>query len=505
MEKNKENLTERPPVVVMVGHIDHGKSSLLEIIRKDLSITKRESGGITQRIGVYEVSYKDKKITFIDTPGHEAFSAMRSRGAKVADIAVLVIAATEGVKAQTKEAIAAVKQAGISMIVALNKIDKPQANPEKTKEDLAAYGVLVESKGGKIPSQNVSAKTGEGVKDLLDIILLVAEMENLKTDTSKPAEGVIIESFLDEKRGPMATLIPKKGVLKRGEIIATPSALGKIKNLEDFQGKPLAEVLPSQPAILLGFEKSPQVGERFKVFQSRKEAISEMQRYQEKSGHKSQISLSSKPDSDERRILNIIIKTDTLGSLEAIQESLKEIPQEKIGLKIIKGTIGNIQATDIKLARSAKAEIFGFKVKVAPEIKNLLRPRETLPKIYQVIYEFIQAVRESMEKRLKPQSIKVDLGKVKILAVFKIEKNKNRQIIGGRVIAGVVENGRDCEIIRNEEKIGEGKILNLQEKKKNIRSVSKGDECGMLFSSPIIIEEGDIINVYKMEKTSGGL
>jgi len=262
-QKNK--FQPRPPVVVVLGHVDHGKSSVLEEI-KDLKITDKESGGITQHIGAYEIEQNGKKITFIDTPGHEAFSAMRSRGTKVADIAILVIAGEEGVKPQTEEAILHIKKAGIPMVVAINKIDKPGADPEKVKRELAGKDVLVESMGGKIPSVEVSAKTGKGILELLEIILLVAEMEDLKGDVSKPAEGVVVESYLDPKRGPTATLLLQNGILKRNDVLGTSFALGKIKIMEDFNGDSISEASPSMPVIIIGFEKVPGVGEKFTVF-----------------------------------------------------------------------------------------------------------------------------------------------------------------------------------------------------------------------------------------------
>jgi len=264
-QEKKEGLQMRPPVVVVLGHVDHGKSSILEAV-KDFKITAKEAGGITQHIGAYEVEHQGKKITFIDTPGHEAFSAIRSRGAKAADIAILVVAGEEGMKPQTKEAIFHIKKAGIPFIVAINKIDKAEANPEKVKRELSQNDVLVESMGGKIPSIETSAKTGQGVEGLLELILLVAEMEELKGDVEKPGEGVVIEAYLDAQRGPTATLLLRDGVLQQGDIVGTRSTSGKVKVLEDFQGNLLEKALPSTPCIVLGFENVPQVGEKFEVY-----------------------------------------------------------------------------------------------------------------------------------------------------------------------------------------------------------------------------------------------
>ena len=498
MTGEKENLTKevtRPPVVVVLGHVDHGKSSILEAI-KDLKITEKESGGITQHIGAYEIEKDGQKITFIDTPGHEAFSAMRARGAKVADIVILVVAADEGVKTQTKEAINLVKKSGIPMIVALNKIDKPQAQPERVKRELAKNDILVESLGGKIPSVELSAKTGQGIEELLDLILLVAEMENLKADIFGPGEGTVIEAYLDEKRGPMATLILEKGTLREQEIIGTSSTWGKVKDLKDFQGLPVKTAYPSQPVTVLGFEKTPRVGEKFKVYEDVNQALKRIEKKEKK--------VSSVLFVEEgKKVLNIILKADVLGSLEAVKDVLESIPQEKVILRILKSEVGNIQESDVKLAESSKAQIFGFRVKVDPLALNLLRQKRIKVKIFEVIYELVQGVREAMGKILEPQILRKDLGEVEILALF--SRRKNRQTIGGRVIEGFIEKGKKCEILREEKVIGQGKIINLQQNRKDTERIIKGNECGILFESETKIEKGDILRLYKEERKKGEL
>ncbi len=494
-EKQNKNLQTRPPVVVVLGHVDHGKSSLLESI-KDLKIIEKEAGGITQHIGAYEIEHQAKKITFIDTPGHEAFSAMRSRGAKVADIAILVVAAEEGVKTQTKEAISHIKKAQIPMIVAINKIDKPEANPEKVKRELATQDVLVESMGGKVPSIELSAKTGKGIPDLLELILLVAEMENLKGDISKPAEGVVIESYLDSLRGPTATLILGNGILRKGNVIGTSSAFGKIKIMEDFQGISIEKALPSMPAIVLGFENVPGVGEKFKVFAALEAA---------KKGLEGPVKpapqvLKVEPN---KKVLNLILKIDVLGSLEAIEEVLKELPQDKVILRILKGEVGDISDSDVKLARGARAIIMGFRVKTNPIAKSLALREKIKIMTFDVIYELAQAVRQALGKRLEPEIVRQDLGKVKILLIFRTEKK--RQVIGGKIIEGKVKKGELLEVYRDEEKVGRGKIVELQLKKKNVEEIAKGSECGILYEGDIKIEEGDVLVIYKQEKQKAEL
>ena len=502
VEKKQQNLISRPPVVVVLGHVDHGKSSILEAI-KDLKITEKEAGGITQHIGAYEVEHRGKKITFIDTPGHEAFSAIRSRGADVADIAVLVIDANEGIQPQTKEAILAVKKSEIPMIVALNKMDKPTADPEKVKRELSEINILVESIGGKIPSVEVSAKTKKGIEELLELILLVAEMEQLKAAPKVPAEGVVIESYLDSFRGPIATLILKNGILKRKNIIATSSTLAKIKSLEDFQGKVTEEFYASQPVIVLGFEKVPRVGEKFKTYSTEKEALQNIEKIEEK--RETPLSVFSvEPD---KKVLNIILKADVLGSLEAIEGALKNLPQEKVVLRILKSEVGNINESDVKLAEMSKARIIGFRVKKDSSVSHALRKYQDKKlikiRIFEVIYELIQEIRQAMEKALEMETVRKDLGKVKISVIFRTQKN--RQIVGGKIIEGELRGGLKIEVFRNEEKVGGGKLINLQRDKKDVERLVKRDECGILYEGNVKIQEGDILVMYTEEKRKAEL
>jgi len=496
-EQNK-NLQTRPPVVVVLGHVDHGKSSILEKI-KDLKIREKESGGITQHIGAYEVEHQGKKIIFIDTPGHEAFSAMRSRGAKVADIAILVVAAEEGIKPQTKEAISHIKKTQIPMIVAINKIDKPGADPERVKRELSVQGISVESMGGKVPSVETSAETGKGIPELLELILLVAEMEELKADVSKPADGVIVESYLDPQRGPTATLILQNGILKRGDILGTSSVVGKIRIMEDFQGKAIKKAFPSMPVVVLGLENVPGVGEKLKVFANIETAKEQVIK-------KELGSLKLKGTGflkEDKKVLNIILKIDVLGSLEAIEQVLKELPQEKVVLKILKAEVGEINESDLKLAMGSKAKVIGFRVKADP-IAQRLAEREKIKIIsFDVIYELAQAVRELLGKRISSGIVRNDLGKVKVLEIFLTEKN--RQIIGGKVTDGEVKRGASLDIYRNEEKIGQGKITKLQKEKKEIVEVGKGAECGMLYQGDVKVEQGDILHAYIKETRKGEL
>jgi len=498
IKKTQNGLMARPPVVVILGHVDSGKTSILDFIRKT-HIAEKESGGITQHIGAYQIEVGNppspkategrRKITFIDTPGHEAFSAMRSRGAKVADIAILVIDSCKGVEPQTKEAILHIKKANIPLIVALNKIDRQEANPEKAKRELTKEDVLVESMGGKVPAVEVSASTGKGIEELLEMIFLVGEMESLKSNSAIPAEGWIIESRLDSQAGIAAALIINQGTLKVGDIIGTPSAFGKIKDLKDFQGKLIERALPSDPVAVFGLESLPKVGENFKSFPSLEEARATIKTLEKR--EPSEVS----PVSPDKAVLNVILKADYLGSLEAIENVLKEIPHEKVALTIIKLEAGEINETDIKLAKSGRAKILGFRVKANPVAKSLALREKIKIANFEVIYDLVEGVRKLMEAQIKPEIVRMDLGKMKVLAVFLTEKN--RQVVGGRIFEGEIEKGSQLEVVRNEEMIGRGKIINLQKNKKDVEKARKGEECGILYEGDAKIEKDDVLAAFK--------
>jgi len=500
-QKKSKNLIKKQPVVVLVGHIDHGKSSILQKIR-DFKITEKETGGITQHIGAYEVEEKGQKITFIDTPGHEAFGAMRMRGAKVADIAVLVIAAEQGIKPQTKEAILHIKKAKIPMIVAINKIDKPNAVPERIKDELSKYDILVEQRGGKVPSVEVSAETGKGIKDLLEVILLVAEMENLEADISKKAQGVVIESYLNSKKGPMATLLLEQGILKEKEIIGTASTTGTIKRMEDFQGKQIKQVSQGQPVLVLGFKKAPIMGEKFEIFENLEQAA-------EKIIEKQREMPSVVEKQEDQKILNLILKIDALGSIEPIEQVLKTLPQEKVVLRVLKKQAGDINLSDIKLAETSRAVILGFRVNASKTILETARIKHISILSFDLVYDLVEGIRDFMQRVLAPELVRTDLGTLKILIIFKTEKN--RQIVGARVLDGEIRQGLKIEIFRvpssgeEEELAGKGKVVALQKDKKEIGKGTKGDEVGILYEGTIKIQENDVLKVYEEKKQKTGL
>jgi len=488
-EKEKQiNGAVRPPVVVVLGHIDHGKTSLLMAIR-DFKVLEKESGGITQHVGAYQIEHNNKKITFIDTPGHESFSAIRSRGSKLADIAVLVIDAGEGIKKQTKEAITHIKNAGLSTIVVFNKIDKPGADPEMVKQQLSREDVIVESFGGKVPSVEISAKTGQGITDLLDMIQLVAEVEDLKAETEAKAEGVIIESYLDPQRGETSTVLIENGTLRPGDFIGTDSAVGKVKNLGNFLGKEMKEAYPSDPAVIVGFETVPSVGEKFHVYDSYDEA---------KSNIKAKEARKEVAEMDpSKKCLNLIIKGDAQGSLEAVEEVLKTLPQDNVCLRVVRSEVGDITEIDVKMAKTSEAIIIAFRVKKDKIAEITAENNKVKVYDFNIIYELAQKVRELMERKLIKAKERIDLGKIKVLAIFRTEKN--RQIVGGNVIEGEVQKGASLEIFRNGEKIGQGRIVELQSNKKDFDVVKKGRECGVLYQGGERIKEGDELVVYKEE------
>ncbi|MCX6719678.1 MAG: GTP-binding protein, partial [Candidatus Staskawiczbacteria bacterium] len=401
-----------------------------------------------------------------------------------------------------KEAIMAIKRAEIPMIVVLNKIDLPNANPEKIKGELSKIDVAVESYGGTIPSVEVSAKEKTGIDELLEVILLVADMQELKSETDCPAEGLIIESYMDGGRGPIATAIVKKGILKAKDIIATDLALAKIKSIKDFKEKEIKEALPSQPVIILGFEKVPAVGEKFKSYKTEKEALCEIK----KEEPKREIGNTVLDLSGGKKVLNIILKGDVFGSLEAIEGMLKNLPQDKAVLRILKSEVGEINETDAKLAEMSKADIIGFRTKISPSVLKFMRndlDKKLRIMTFEIIYELIQTVRNRLEKTLEAEVVRTDVGKLRTLLVFWGEKN--RQIVGGKITEGEFRKSLKLEIFRDDKKVGSGRIINLQKDKKDVDKLRKGDEAGILFEGNVTIEKGDIVVAYTEERKKGEL
>ena len=494
MEKEKNNNTiERPPVVVIMGHIDHGKSTLLDYIRKT-NIVEGEAGGITQHISAYEVVHKDengndRKITFIDTPGHEAFSKMRERGAKIADIAILIVSAEDGVKPQTIEAYKTIIDNKIPYVVAINKIDKPGANIEKTKIELAENEIYLENYGGKIPFAEISAKTGQGVSDLLSLILILAEMENFTGNTKENASGFVIEAHVDSKRGIEATLVIKNGTLSKGMTVTVEDALCSTRMIENFLGKMIDEATFSAPIRLIGFDKIPTIGGEFNSFIKKREAEEFAQNF--KKGKLS--TKNEKIEETGKKIIPIVLKADVWGSIEAIEKEIGKIKSESAEFKIVLKGAGPVSESDIK-GISEDAIVIGFNIKADKSALELAEKRNISISFFDIIYKITEWLAEEMEKR-RPRIETTEInGRAKILKTF--SRTKERQIVGGKVLEGHITLGSVIKVIRREFEIGRGKIINLEKGKTKTSEVEEGVEFGMMIESKIEISGGDIIESF---------
>ncbi len=495
MTKEKNNLQERSPIIAVMGHIDHGKSTLLDYIRKSNTVDK-EVGGITQHLGAYEVLHKtesgtQKKITFLDTPGHEAFSKMRSRGAEVADIVVLVVAADDGVKVQTLEAFKTIQEAEVPYIVAINKIDKPNANVEKVKIDLAAAGIYLEGFGGNVPFVPISAKTGEGVSDLLDVMLLVAELGELKTDPDKNAEGFVIESNLDPKKGGSATLILRDGSLKKGSFIVIGKNITPVRYMENSAGQNVNEVFAPSPVKVIGFKEIAQAGVKFQSAKTKKEA--------ETLAEESITNFSTQRDNSRfenaRVVIPVVLKADVSGSLEAIEKELLKLETTDAKIKFIVKGVGNINENDIKTASGSQNPlIIGFNVKIDNTSKDLAEKLKLVPQIFNIIYDINPIIIKEIENRTPKIEIEETIGRAKILKIF--SKTRDRQVVGGSVLEGTIILGRKCKILRQSNEIGRGTIVDLQQQKLKTKEVIKGNQFGALIESKITIAADDTIEVF---------
>jgi len=500
-QKNISGLIARPPIVVVMGHIDHGKSTLLDFIRKS-SVALKEAGGITQKVSAYEVEIKDEKskttkITFLDTPGHEAFKAIRSRGARVADIAILVVAADDGVKPQTLEALKCIQEEKMPYVVAINKIDKPGANIEKTRNSLGEHGIFLEGYGGDVPGVEISAKLGKNIPELLELIKLVAELEELKGDTGTLAEGFVLESNLDPKCGISVTIIIKNGSLQNGLFVVADKAYAPVRMMENFLGEKINEASFSSPVKIIGWSEIPKVGSSFKTFENRKEALVAVANFKEPAVIKKIKKIENV--NFERLTIPIIIKADTEGSLEAIKYEITKLNTEKIEFKILNSTIGQIGEGDIKGANLEKKPIIiAFNTKIDNSAKALaLRDGVTI-KIFDVIYKITEWLKTDLTTLLPKIDVEEITGKAVIIKVFGMQKEK--QIIGGKVIEGLIETGGLFRINRRGNIIGNGKIRGLQQKKAETREVSSGNEFGALVEGKILVTAGDSLEFFKITK-----
>jgi translation initiation factor IF-2 len=497
-KEEKSDLAERSPVIVVMGHVDHGKTKLLDTIRTT-NVVAGEAGGITQHIGAYQVKRKDHTITFIDTPGHEAFTAMRSRGAKVADIAILVVAADDGVKPQTVEAFRIIEAAKIPYLVAINKIDKPEADITRTKQELSTkLNITSEDWGGKAICVPVSAKEGKGVEELLDMLLLLAETEanNLKANPNADAAGTVIEAKVDKGAGPVATILVQNGTLKVGDQLCFDNIVyGKVKALKNYKGEVVDSAGPSMPVRILGLKVLPEVGDMLEVGEGEKVKLRKIS-----SGNlvSSKATVSAEEADDGAAKLNIIIKSDVLGSAEAIEESLLKLNNDRVKVKILFKGLGNIGEGDVKRAEDSSAQIVGFNVRLQPQTEALLREKQIKVNLYTIIYDLIKYVKGEMQDLVKADLVRHDLGRLKVLAVFRTENDF--QILGGKVLDGKVENDTLVEVLRDKTIVDKGKLVRLQSGKQNVKTVEQDQECGLQYEGRPLIQVGDILQVYKEEE-----
>lgn len=493
---NKENsIQTRPPVVVIMGHVDHGKSTLLDYIR-NTNIVDSEAGGITQHIRAYEIIHQDengadRKISFIDTPGHAAFSKMRKRGANIADIAILIVSAEDGVKPQTIEAWKTIEEAKIPVIVAINKIDKPGANVEKTKMELSEHGVYLENYGGNIPFIEISAKAGTNIPELLSLITIVADLEDFKGDKNQEATGFIIEANLDQKRGIEAVMIIKNGTLKKGMWVLAGNSHCPVRILEDFKGKATNEATFSAPIRLIGFDKMPKVGSEFVSFHKKTEMISFEEEVVEEEKNTKELDLNT-----DKKIIPIVLKADTSGSIEAIEKEIEKIEVENARFKIIQKGEGTIGEKDIKNAISDEnAIVLGFNVKSDNNALSLAERMNIQIMTFDIIYKMTEWLEIEMENRRPKITTTEVTGSAKILKVF--SKTKERQVLGGKVLIGEIHSGQ-VRIMRREGEIGRGKIINLEKDKNKTSVVEEGREFGMMIESKVEIAQNDIIETFKV-------
>ena len=501
-EDDATKLVDRAPVVVVMGHVDHGKTKLLDAIRKT-KVVEGEAGGITQHIGAYQVIEKGQAMTFIDTPGHEAFTAMRSRGARIADVAILVVAADDGVKPQTEEVIRIITEAKLPFVVAINKIDKPGANAARVMQELAAKSVLVEGYGGTVVSAEISAKEGKGINELLDSVLLVAqvEKENLKANPDRPAVGTIIESHVDPGEGPVATMLVQTGTLKVGDVVSTGDVWGRVKALKDFLGRSTTSAGPSVPARILGLKGAPLVGDILRV-QTDPKVIRELKsRKVVVRRAPQQMKTAAVVATDETKVevqtLNLVLRADTLGSLEAIRESLKKLDHPEVRAEIVQSGLGNITEADVLRAETAQALLLGFDVVSTPAAESVARGKNMTMTTYDVIYDLVDDVRAALERLLKPEVIETELGRVKVLALFRTETKT--QIFGGKVTAGKVHAHAMLRVLRDNVQVAEGKLMQLQSQKSAANEVVTGQECGMKYEGPPVVQIDDVVVAFTRE------
>lgn len=499
----KDHATSRPPVVVVMGHVDHGKTKTLDAIRST-NVMGGEAGGITQHIGAYQVVKKNRNITFIDTPGHEAFTVMRSRGAKVADIAILVVAADDGVQPQTKEAINIIQAAKLPFIVALNKIDKPEADPDRVLAQLAEQNVTTDAWGGQIPLVKISAKTGQGIDELLDMILLVADVnaEKIVANPDRLAAGTVIEAHVDKGEGPVATVLVQTGTLKRNDYLGIAgAAYGRVRAMRDWTGAMLQEAPPGTPVKILGFKVAPAVGDILEVPQDPKSL--EVKKVKTSYEVASQMTATKAAPTEEessgkKKTLNVVLKCDVLGSLEALLGMFEKIRHDEVGVDVIQKGLGNVTEGDVTRAESsAPSVVYGFNVVPTTQAAALARTKNVEIKEFKIIYDLFDDVVERLNAMVPPEIIVTPLGNFETVAVFRTESG--RMVVGGKVKDGKIVSGEKVRVWRGEEPIGEGMIDSVQSGKQTTKEAHAGQECGISYKGKTKLQPGDRLEVYHEE------
>ena len=503
INEKEENLEYRPPVVTVMGHVDHGKTSLLDYIR-NTNVVSGEAGGITQAIGAYQVEVNGKKITFIDTPGHEAFTEMRARGASVTDVVIIIVAADDGVKPQTKEAIDHAKAAGVPIIVAVNKIDKPDANIEKVMKELSEYGLQPEEWGGDTVFNNISCKSGEGIDKLLENIILISEMANLKANPNRYAIGTVLESRLDKKIGVVATILVQNGTLRLGDPVVVGTSCGKIRSLKNDKGQDVALATPSTPVEITGIQEVPSAGDKFMSFETEKQAKSIAERrkarLRAKDTNRSGMTLDDLFGKIQEGVkeINVVLKTDVNGSLEAIKQSLDKINVDGAKVTVIRGGVGTITESDVVLAHASNAIIIGFNVRPTSSVIDSAKEYSVEIKMYDIIYKMIEDIENAMKGMLDPEYEEVVIGEVEVRKLFKFSKVGN--IAGSHVTSGSVKIGANARLVRDGVVIANTKIKSLQREKDQVKEVNKDMDCGLTLENYQDIRENDKIEVYELRE-----
>jgi translation initiation factor IF-2 len=505
-----ENAVPRAPVVTIMGHVDHGKTSLLDAIRKS-RVTETEHGGITQHIGAYQVTANDRKITFLDTPGHEAFTAMRARGAQATDIVILVVAADDGVMPQTIEAINHAKAAEVPLVVAMNKIDKHEANPEKVKQELLTHGVVPEEYGGDSPVVPVSAKTGQGVDALLEQVLLQAEVLELKASTDTPAKGVVIEARLDKGRGPVATLLVQSGTLKRGDIVLTGAVYGRVRAMLDENGKAVQEAGPSIPVEVQGLSEVPNAGEDMMVIaderKAREIANFRQGKFRDVKFAKQQATklenMFGQMGEGEKKVLTLVIKSDVQGSQEALVHALTRLATEEVKVSVVHAGVGGITESDVNLAMAARAVIIGFNTRADATARKLIESAGIQVRYYNIIYDAVEEMKAALSGMLAPEKKESVLGMVQVRQVFRISKIGT--VAGCYVQEGMVKRSAQVRVLRDNVVIHTGEIDSLKRFKDDVREVKAGFECGMSLKNFSDIKEGDQFEVFEVLEVARSL